>query len=138
MYTKEELEWLEHELATRTEPWLIVFQHRPLHTSAGKDRVEGAMRATLVPLFERYGVDLFLCGHKHNYERLLVNGITYVVSGGGGGRLTGFGAPEAGSQKLALVHHLLPFRIDGEKLTGTAIDAEGRIIYQWEAAAQHR
>jgi hypothetical protein len=37
-----------------------------------------------VPLFERYGVDLVLAGHDHNYQRFAPrNGVTYVVHGGG-------------------------------------------------------
>ena len=37
-----------------------------------------------VPLFERYGVQLVLSGHDHNYERFVArNGVTYVVHGGG-------------------------------------------------------
>ena len=40
-----------------------------------------------VPLFERYGVQLVLSGHDHNYQRFAPrNGVTYVVHGGGAAR----------------------------------------------------
>lgn len=136
VYTKEELAWLENELATRTERWLIVFQHRAVYTSAAEDETELTMRSALAPLFERYGVDLFLSGHKHNYERLLVNGVTYVVSGGGGGKLTRFASLEPGSQKQSLAHHFLLIEVDRDRMACTAIDVDGKIIDQWEIAGR--
>ena len=132
LYTPEELAWLEAELAGSTSPWLLVFQHRAVFSSAAEDSTETGMRKTLQPLFERYGVDVLLSGHKHNYERLLVSGITYIVSGGGGGRLTALGQPEPGSQTATLAHHFVLFEVDGDHLTGTAIDMEGNIIDRFE------
>jgi len=138
LYTPEELAWLEGELAANTSPWLFVFQHHPLFSSAEEETVEKEFRKALQPLLERYGVDVFLSGHKHNYERLGVNGITYIVSGGGGGRLTAFGSPEPASQKAALVHHFVLFEVDGDHLTGTAIDVEGNAIDRFELTAGPR
>jgi 3',5'-cyclic AMP phosphodiesterase CpdA len=115
---------------------VIVLQHRAFYTSAAEDEVELAMRAALAPIFERYGVDLVLCGHKHNYERLVVNGVTFVVSGGGGGRLTAFTTPEPGSEKAVLAHHFVLVVVDGDRLSGTAIDSSGQVIDSWELAAR--
>ncbi len=42
------------------------------------------VRDHLVPLFENYGVQTSFSGHDHHYERGSVNGITYIVTGGGG------------------------------------------------------
>jgi len=42
------------------------------------------VREALTPLFERYGVDIVFNGHHHNYQRSLVHGVTYIVTGGGG------------------------------------------------------
>lgn len=135
LYTSEELAWLEAELSANTSPWLFVFQHHPLFTSASEETVETEFRSLLQPLLERYGVDVFLSGHKHNYERVAVNGITYIVSGGGGGRLTGFGHPEPLSQKAVLARHFVLFEVDGEHLTGTAIDIEGNTIDRFALTA---
>jgi len=131
----EQLSWLEDELAANTAPWLFVYLHRAIYTSSDEDAVEKGMRSALVPLFERYGVDAVLMGHKHNYERLIVNGITYIVSGGGGGRLTAFRPPEPGSQKTVLARHFVLFEVDGEHLSGTAIDIDGNAIDHFELDA---
>ena len=45
------------------------------------------MRKALPPLLEKYGVQLVLSGHDHYYQRNQVNGITYIVTGGGGAPL---------------------------------------------------
>ena len=47
------------------------------------------MQESLQPLFERQGVKGGFSGHDHAYERTLVNGVTYVVAGGGGVSLHG-------------------------------------------------
>jgi 3',5'-cyclic AMP phosphodiesterase CpdA len=66
--------WLEHELAaargTRDIDWVVVVMHQVAVSTV--DKFNGAdlgIREEWVPLFDRYGVDLVLCGHEHHYER---------------------------------------------------------------------
>jgi len=66
--------WLEKELkATRADrdiDWIVVCMHQVVVSSA--DQANGAdlgIRQEWVPLFDRYGVDLVVCGHEHHYER---------------------------------------------------------------------
>lgn len=66
--------WLEAELArTRKNPdidWIVVCMHQVAISSA--DKFNGAdlgIREEWVPLFDKYGVDLVVCGHEHHYER---------------------------------------------------------------------
>lgn len=66
--------WLEQELArTRRDPaidWIVVCMHQVAISTA--DKFNGAdlgIREEWVPLFDRYGVDLVVCGHEHHYER---------------------------------------------------------------------
>jgi hypothetical protein len=66
--------WLEASLAAaQADPsidWIIVQMHQDALSSSksgnGSDR---GIRETWLPLFDRYGVDLVLCGHDHDYER---------------------------------------------------------------------
>src|SRR5690606_28758827 len=123
----EQLAWLEQDLAGRTRRWVIVGGHHPPYSSSWRGDNRPAQRL-LVPIFEHYGVDLVLSGHEHHYERLLPQAnVHYVVTGGGGGRLTRVGS---GPRTLvrAAVHHYLAIRVDGERLTGRAIDIEGKLI----------
>lgn len=66
--------WLEAELAKargdRGIDWVVVFMHQTAISSA--DKVNGAdrgIREHWLPLFDKYQVDLVLCGHEHHYER---------------------------------------------------------------------
>jgi 3',5'-cyclic AMP phosphodiesterase CpdA len=66
--------WLEKQLAAaradRAIDWVVVCMHQVAISSV--DKFNGAdlgVREEWVPLFDRYGVDLVVCGHEHHYER---------------------------------------------------------------------
>jgi len=66
--------WLERELAAarkdRRIDWLVICMHQVAISSA--DMFNGAdlgIRQEWLPLFDKYGVDLVVCGHEHHYER---------------------------------------------------------------------
>lgn len=65
--------WLKADLAQNTKPWTIVYFHHPPYTKTSHNSDAEAelinMRQRLVPILERYKVDLVLCGHSHGYER---------------------------------------------------------------------
>ncbi|QUR67190.1 purple acid phosphatase family protein [Mycobacterium spongiae] len=70
----EQRHWLEGELAAaRRSPevdWVVVVMHQTAISTT--DHTNGAdlgIREEWLPLFDRYGVDLVLCGHEHHYER---------------------------------------------------------------------
>jgi 3',5'-cyclic AMP phosphodiesterase CpdA len=83
--TAGQTRWLARTLALRTGFRRIVVLHHPPFTCGGY-LGHAAVRRHWLPLFERHGVRLVLSGHDHNYQRFApVNGVTYVVHGGGGG-----------------------------------------------------
>jgi hypothetical protein len=66
--------WLEAELAdARADPrvdWVVICMHQTAISTA--DSTNGAdlgIREEWLPLFDRYQVDLVVCGHEHHYER---------------------------------------------------------------------
>jgi hypothetical protein len=66
--------WLEQELAASRRDhnvdWVVVCMHQVAISTV--DNFNGAdlgIRQEWVPLFDRYGVDLVVCGHEHHYER---------------------------------------------------------------------
>ena len=48
--------------------WTVVFQHQGMYSMAHK-RNYVKMREMLLPLYDKYGVDLVLQGHDHLYAR---------------------------------------------------------------------
>ena len=82
---KEQLAWLEKELAASTSDWKIVWFHHAIYSSGGTHGSDLVLRAELEPLFVKYGVDVVFAGHDHFYERFKPQkGIQYFVAGGGG------------------------------------------------------
>jgi tartrate-resistant acid phosphatase type 5 len=47
---------------------------------------------------DKHGVELMMCGHDHNYERIERDGLTYIINGAGGANLRRFKTPVEGSQ----------------------------------------
>ncbi|WP_435354182.1 metallophosphoesterase [Emticicia sp. SJ17W-69] len=74
-------QWLMKDLASNTSLWTIIFFHHPPYTKRSHDsNAEEELRLTrenLVPIFDKYKVDLVLSGHSHVYERsFLIKGHT--------------------------------------------------------------
>ena len=93
------LQWLEADLAATSKDWIIAYWHHPPYTKGTYDSDENPhlteMRQHVVPLLERYGVDLAFSGHSHVYERsFLLNGhygvssnlASHMIVNGGYGR----------------------------------------------------
>ena len=72
--------WLREAMAKSTSCFNIVYFHQPPFSSGPPKFVEQEMDWP----FHQWGADLVLSGHQHQYERLLINGIPYVVNGLGG------------------------------------------------------
>ena len=66
--------WLQQTLAdARDNPaidWIVVCMHQlAVSSSESGNGCDLGIREQFVPLFDKYGVDLVLCGHDHDYER---------------------------------------------------------------------
>lgn len=119
-----QLVWLDDDLRANKQPWTIVFGHHPMYTNS----LRGAqlwIRRAFSKILAKYRVDIVLTGHEHQYERFKINGTNYIVSGGGGGRLTRFwGSSRALTQYT--VHHFLAFDVTATELDMRVIDISGR------------
>jgi 3',5'-cyclic AMP phosphodiesterase CpdA len=82
---KNQLFWLEKELSISNAPWKVVFGHHPIYSS-GQYGSNPDFIKTFTPLFKKYGVQLYINGHEHNYERTrAIDGTTYLICGAGAG-----------------------------------------------------
>ena len=65
--------WVKKDLEANTSKWTIVYWHHPPFSKGSHNSdTEGELnriRQNFIRILERYGVDLVLCGHSHNYER---------------------------------------------------------------------
>jgi Icc-related predicted phosphoesterase len=117
--------WLERTLAAATERWRIVVVHHPPY-SAGYQGSSDEVRAAFVPLFERFGVQLVISGHDHDYQRSVpINGVTYLVTGGAAGtRRTGEDDFTAVSFSW---HHFVELGVFPDRLMVRAVNQDGRV-----------
>lgn len=129
---KTQIEWLKAELAQSTANWQIVYGHEPAYSS-GIHGNSSTLQKLYEPLFEQYGVDAYLAGHDHDYERFAPkHGVLHVVSGGGGAYLRHFPRVAAGSQVRLNTHHFMALSFTPNQLTGVVIDKTGTVIDRFE------
>ena len=126
---QRQLSWLRTVLAASTAPWKVVVGHHPIYSS-GLYGNDPNMAAKLVNLMRRGGVQLYINGHDHNYERSRpLDGITYLVVGGGGASLRPVIATGQ-TAKAASVFSFAELEASATELRLTAWDKDGRIIDQ--------
>jgi len=75
-----QLTWLQNDLQAANEnrssiPWIVVLGHRPAYTGStfgggSVDNFSPVVQNVFSPIFEQYGVDLYISGHLHFYERM--------------------------------------------------------------------
>ncbi|MFL5346341.1 MAG: metallophosphoesterase [Hyalangium sp.] len=140
--------WLEQDLAASKADWKIVYFHHP-PWSSGAHGSQLVMRHQFGPLFEKYGVDLVLTGHDHNYERSRPmlgddvapsgkRGITYLVVGGGGATLRPFdgAAPAWSVLRNATDHGYLDVDVTEGTLTAKVLTPAGKLIDSFNLTKQ--
>ncbi len=115
-------EWLEEDLRNSTATWKVAAFHHPPYASSSRDTRN--LRRHLVPLLERYGVQVVFSGHDHFYERSRKRGIYYIVTGGGGAPLYLPDNPAANPYSIYAdsLYHFCRTEIDGPGLAFFAAD----------------
>jgi len=118
--------WLDGVLSQPrpASSWVIAVMHHPAFSS-GEHGSEDSVRRSWVPLFARHDVNLVLAGHDHDYERSKPqNGVTYIVSGGGGAELRDVGRSSF-TATSAKKHHFVDLNVFADRIEGRAVDANG-------------
>lgn len=128
--------WLQDQIMNNQRKWLVVYMHVPLY-SCGSHGDSAILKQVLGPLFENGRVDLVIAGHDHNYERTkplkefnrdpAYPGLVHVVTGGGGAGLRGV-SPNSRTAVALRAHHYMRFDVQGDTLTGKAIDVNGQVL----------
>jgi predicted phosphodiesterase len=131
----EQTAWLEERLADPGFVFSIPVFHTPPYTSGLHQNDGRALRADWSPLFEAAGIPLVLSGHDHNYERIVLNDVTYVVTGGGSPVLYRESGRVEGSQAFHRKMHFVLVEIVQDRLTLTAIDIDGTVLDRTTIAA---
>lgn len=80
-----QLRWLDNELNREDNAdWTIVAGHHPVYAQTPKQSSEREdMQRKVDPILRRHKVDMYICGHIHNFQHIRKNGIDYVVNTSG-------------------------------------------------------
>ena len=125
---KQQLAWLRDVLAEKQPQgtWTIATMHHPAY-SAGDHGSTKSVQRHWVPLFEQADVPLVLAGHDHDYQRSKqINGITYIVSGGGS-KLREVGSKDFTAVSESILHYV-DLLVYEDRLEGRTIDHDGGLI----------
>jgi hypothetical protein len=125
--------WLERDLAKSAKDWQVLYFHHPIASS--QPHGESPNKGYLAPLMAKYGVDLVLSGHEHNYQRsvpLNEGGTIEVVAGGGGKSLHPFAwkQPAHNAYRDVDFGHV-EVEVTGDKLVGRYVVRDGSVRDTW-------
>ncbi|MEZ4699444.1 MAG: metallophosphoesterase [Rhodothermales bacterium] len=121
----EQLESKEREDAL----WTFIYAHHPPFSEYWVGYYgEAGVQNDLMPLYERYGVDMVMNGHTHSYERGEKEHVHYLISGGGGGALDDFFVDYEHISYSRKAHHFTRIDVVDDQLTVSATDEFGTPI----------
>jgi 3',5'-cyclic AMP phosphodiesterase CpdA len=129
--------WLEKDLAAAQHHarHCFVFFHVPPY-SVGAHGSSTLVQQTLVPLFRKYGVRTVFCGHDHIYYRTKRDGLTYVVTGGGGAPLYGIHKDQMEPGDVAeSVNNIVVCDVRGDTLFVNALRSDGSSLDHFTVSA---
>lgn len=145
----EQYQWLSEQLSSSIATWKIVCHHHPPYSSDENDygnlwqtnqSTRGDERVReLVPLYEKYQVDIVWNGHIHSYERTWPvrqgkaaqagEAPIYMITGGGGGSLETPGPVRPFFENTVRHgHHYSMVRVNGATIEIQAYDIENRLF----------
>ena len=130
--TTAQKRWLAKTLSDNDPSikWKIVVGHHPMFT--GGSRTEGydtkAIRSSLKPVLDRYGVDVYLTGHEHSLQHIKPAGKTHHFISGAASEKTPVKLIED-QQMAASTYGFMLFSVNNDAIKVQTINDEGEIIY---------
>ncbi len=135
------LAWLANDLSATRKFWRVAFFHHPGYATGvhQNEPPAGMVRQYIVPILERYGVQLVLNGHEHNYQRTAPmlggnpvgqngqGGIVYITSGGGG-QATYMSTLTNWIDVIESLNHYMRAQVSGPVMSLQAVIAGGQTV----------
>lgn len=108
--------------------WQFVAVHQGVHSNGPHGPSGSLLAAGLDDVMRDYDVALVMAGHDHLYERGVVDGLRYMVSGGGGAPVYHKTVNRGHAEMLEPVHHLVDMRISPEEVTFSVVLKDGSVL----------
>ncbi len=139
------LDWLDNDLESTRKFWRVACFHHPAYPNDHHkdDPITTVVRDRVIPILEKYDVQLVLSGHEHNYQRTRpirngafvdanVGAIHLTTGGGGAGLFPVRSRPWLAASDSS--HHYVRFEVRGTRMTATAIRDDGTQIESFTLA----
>ncbi|WP_394800053.1 metallophosphoesterase [Bacteroides caecigallinarum] len=127
----KQLAWIDSLLTTSKEDWVLVVGHHPIFAETGKDDSERLdLQKRLDSILRKHtNVDMYLCGHIHNFQhiRKVDSNIDYVVNTSGS--LSRKVKPIDGTRFCSGDTGFSLICADKKELNLHMINKEGKVIY---------
>lgn len=126
----EQISWFSKALSDSKAIWKVVYFHHPIYSAAGAHGAEPDLRDNTEKILIAAGVQVVFSGHNHYYARSKPqDGVTYIVSGGGGKDLK---SPEKNpiTVSMAKAYHFVYVEADRDKMVLTSIPDNGPSLDQ--------
>ncbi len=129
---EQQLAWIKDILEKSDAKWKIVMGHHPVYAGTTKDPSEQEdLQKRLQPLLDKYAVDLFVCGHIHNFQHIRVqeSNVDYFVNSSASlsRKVVGIEGAlfESGASGFTLC------AVKEDEVIMTFLNKEGKILYQY-------
>ncbi len=125
---------LEEKMKRPRDPdvWRIALAHHPLFSNGDHGDV-GPLKSAWGEPFKNGGLDLYVAGHDHDLQHLVINDwpFSFLLVGGGGARTRPIRADARGpfSKQMNGFAHIALTR---EKMTVSLCDSDGNVVHQFE------
>ena len=127
----KQLTWLDSVLASAKEDWVVVVGHHPIYADTDKNESERAdMQKRVDSILRKHGnVDMYVCGHIHNYQHIRKpdSRIDYVVNTSGS--LAREVKPVDGTQFCSDATGFSLITVDKRELCLYMMDKEGKVLH---------
>lgn len=127
---QRQLAWADSVLTVAKEDWVVVMGHHPIYAETPKSASERRdMQQRLDPVLRRHAVDVYACGHIHNFQHLRQPGsdIDYIVNSSAS--LSRKVSPIEGTQFCSDAAGFSVISVDKHELDIHFINKEGNVIY---------
>lgn len=126
-----QLRWLDRELSRDDNAyWTIVAGHHPVYAQTPKQSSEREdMQKKVDPILRKHKVDMYVCGHIHNFQHIRKNGIDYVVNTSGSLSRSDV-KPTDGTVFCSGVPGFSVLTATPKAMTLSMIDNNGNVIHQ--------
>lgn len=128
----EQKKWLQEVLQAGNQKasihHLVVVIHQGVHSNGPHGPSKSLLKQGLDDVMRHHGVAMVIAGHDHMYERGVVDGLRYMVSGGGGAPVYAKTVKRGHAEIKKAVHHLVDFTVDETGISFEVVQKDGSIL----------